>query len=180
VIEYSEFPEDAARAKNADGSRRFNAGNLAIHLLDVAFVERVAQGSVGLPFRRAEKVIPFVDESGVVQQPTRPNGVKLETFIFDLLPFARQPLVFEVDRAEEFSPVKNASGVDSLEASQRDQVLRACRWLEAGGVAVPRKPDGSPDCVVAISPRFALDADEVRAKASRIPPLRPGDRVYIK
>ena len=160
--------------------RKFNAGNLAIHLLDVAFVERIAARSFQMPFRRAEKIVPHVDENGVSVDPTSPNAVKLEAFIFDAIPLAKNPLVLEVDRAEEFSPVKNATGVDSLETSQRDQVRRAFRSLEDARVPVPRKTDGEPDVTVVISPSFAVDIDEVTAKADRLPTLRPGDAVLLE
>jgi UDP-N-acetylglucosamine/UDP-N-acetylgalactosamine diphosphorylase len=180
VVEYSDFPNELARAKNEDGSRRFDAGNLAIHLLDVGFVERVIAKSFELPFRRAEKKVAFIDENGTQVDPPEPNAIKLETFVFDALPLANKPLVLAVDRAEEFSPVKNATGVDSLETSQRDQVRRACRWLEAAGVKVPRKPDGEPGVTVAISPAFALDAEDVATHRDRLPPLSPGDELYIE
>ncbi len=45
--------------------------------------------------------------------PTTPNGWKFEMFIFDVFPFARQMVVMEVDRAMEFSPLKNAEGMRS-------------------------------------------------------------------
>ncbi len=180
VIEYTEFPDHFARLRNPDGSRRFNAGNLAIHLLDVDFVFHLGQGDIELPFRRAEKIVPFVDPQGVLQKPATPNAVKLETFIFDVLPFAQNPLVLEVDRAEEFSPVKNATGEDSLDTSRRHQNERACCWLESAGVAVPRRPDGAPLVTIAISPRLALDADDLKAKADRLPRLQPGDSIYLE
>ncbi len=180
VVEYTDFPESCARARNEDGSRRFDAGNLAIHLLNVDLVERLVGTTFQLPFRRAEKAVPYVDEAGRRVQPDRPNAVKLETFVFDALPFAANPLVLEVDRAEEFSPVKNATGVDSLESSKRDQVARACRWLEAAGVSIPRTPDGRPDLTVAISPLFAVDVEDVKAKADRLPRLQRGGAVYIE
>lgn len=175
VIEYSEFPETLARAKNPDGSRMFSWGNLAIHLIDVAFVDRIVAGSFQLPYRRAEKIVATVDETGAAIQPAKPNGIKLETFVFDALSLANQPLLLEADRAEEFSPVKNATGTDSLETSKRDQVARACRWLESAGVNVPRKPDGSPAIHVMISPSLALEADDLKLRLDRIPPLRAGE-----
>jgi len=178
VIEYTEFPVELARSRNPDGSRRFDAANLAIHLLNVPFVERVV-AQADLPFRRADKVVPYVDEDGSIVKPKSLNAVKLETFIFDVLPLAKNPLVLEVDRAEEFSPVKNLTGVDSLESAKRDQVRRACRWLEAAGVEVPRDPDGEPDVTVEISPLFAFDPEELVAKTDRIPPLKPGAEIYI-
>lgn len=164
VIEYSELPESLAHARNRDGSRTFNSANLAVHLLDVAFVDRVISQSFQMPFRRAEKIVPFVDERGMVQRPDKPNAVKLETFVFDVLPLARNAMVFEVERAEEFSPVKNATGVDSLETSCRDQIARAARWLEAAGVTLPRDPDGEPAVALEIAPGYALDAYDLRAQ----------------
>jgi UDP-N-acetylglucosamine/UDP-N-acetylgalactosamine diphosphorylase len=187
MIEYSELPDELAHRRNADGRRTFDAANLAVHLLNVAFVERIVGRSFELPYRRAEKIVPHVDDSGELRQPTSPNAVKLEMFVFDALPLAKNPLVFEVDRAEEFSPVKNATGVDSLETARRDQVARACRWLETAGVAVPRRPSGEPDAILAIDPLFALDADDVadalrrRAADGRGPPeIRPGDSLYLE
>ncbi len=179
VIEYTEFPEKAAQSRNPDGSRRFDAANLAIHLLNIDFVERVVAQS-DLPFRRAEKIVPYVGEDGLIIKPTSPKAVKLETFVFDFLPLANNPLVLEVDRSEEFSPVKNLTGVDSLESAKRDQVRRACRWLEAAGVKIPRDRNGEPDVTVEISPFFAIEAGDVAGKADRILPLKPSTTIYIE
>ncbi len=179
VIEYSEFPESLARARNPDGSRRFDFGNLAIHLLNVDFIDRIAGRSFQLPFRRAVKKVAFVDESGRCVEPDEPNAVKLETFVFDALPLAERSLLLEVDRSEEFSPVKNATGVDSLETSRRDQVRRARRWLEKAGVTVPRGSEGQPAVEVIISPRFALDAEDVAARREELPSLHEGAGLLI-
>ncbi len=180
VIEYFDLPDELAHARNQDGSRKFDAGNPAIHLLNVDFVDRVVARSFQMPFRRADKAVAYVDQTGSLQEPTAPNAVKLEAFIFDVLPLAANPLLLEVDRAEEFSPVKNATGVDSLESSKRDQNARACRWLESAGVTVPRKPDGQPDVTIAISPSFALDAEDVKESRHQVPVLKPGGAVYIE
>lgn len=177
VIEYSDFPEEAARSKNADGSRKFNAGNAAIHLFNVDFVERITAHA--LPFRRAEKAIGFVDEQGRTAKPDKPNGVKLETFVFDVMPLAKNPLLLEIERGEEFSPVKNATGVDSLESSRRDQNLRACRWLTAAGVAVPRGANGDPAVTVTLAPTFAIDQEDVVARKNCISNPKEGESVLL-
>lgn len=177
VIEYSDFPAESAHAKNSDGSRKFNAGNAAIHLFQVDFVERITAHA--LPFRRAEKAIPCIDERGRPTKPDNPNGVKLETFVFDVMPLAKNPLLLEIDRAEEFSPVKNATGVDSLESSRRDQNRRACRWLAAAGVIVPRRGDGEPAVTVTLAPTFALDPEDVVAKRESISNLTAGEAVLL-
>jgi len=178
MIEYSELPNELATAQNQDGSRRFNAANLAIHLFDVAFVDRVISESFQLPFRRAEKVVPFVDDSGALVTPTTPNAVKLETFVFDVLPLAKNPLVLEVDRAEEFSPIKNPTGVDSLESAKRDQIARACRWLEKAGVKLARPATGA-ELTVEISPLAALEADDLNPSVEIVPHVGGGNRFLI-
>jgi len=180
VVEYTEFPESVARSRNPDGTRTFDAGNLAIHLLNTAFVRRVTERPLSLPYRRAEKAVPCVDETGVRVEPKKPNAIKLESFIFDVLPLAANPLVLEVDRAEEFSPVKNATGVDSLETAQRDLVRRSCRWLESAGVSVPRRPDGEPDATIVLSPLWVLDRGDADPGRFPLPPIAAGQSRYIE
>jgi len=179
VIEYTEFPPNLTGSRFPDGRRRFDAGNLAIHLFDVAFVERLVGTTFQLPLRRAEKIVPYIGEDGSPCKPRTPNAVKLEMFIFDVLPLARNPLVLEVERADEFAPVKNANGADSLETSQRAQVERCARWLEKAEVPVPRRPTGECDLVVEMTPQFALDAEDVICNRHRIPPLRPGSSICL-
>ena len=59
--------------------------------------------------------------------------MKFETFVFDALPLAKNPLILEADRSEEFSPVKNMTGNDSLESSKADQIQKAKNWLLKAG-----------------------------------------------
>ncbi|MCH7993720.1 MAG: hypothetical protein IIB57_04655, partial [Planctomycetes bacterium] len=179
VIEYSNFPENLARELNSDGTRRFNVGNLAIHLLDVSFLDRIIAQRFELPYHRAKKTVTCMDENGFLRTPFKPNAVKLETFVFDALPLARTPLLLEVDRAEEFSPVKNAKGQDSLETAVRDQIRRAARWLEAAGVEIPRKADGEPNVTIEIAPAYALEADDVKRHAVGSLALRDAETIYL-
>ena len=94
-------------------------------------------------------------------EPAKPNTVKLEAFIFDAIPLAGQPMVLQTVRAEEFSPVKNATGVDSADTSRRDMNRRAAGWLDSAGFDVPRKA-GEPDGSYEISPLLALDGPHLR------------------
>jgi UDP-N-acetylglucosamine/UDP-N-acetylgalactosamine diphosphorylase len=166
VIEYSDFPQELACARNSDGSRRFNAGNVAIHVVSRQFVERLVAGgaAASLPWHRAEKVIRAVDPAAGSSEPVPTSVVKLERFVFDALPLARNPIVLYTAREEEFSPVKNAVGVDSVETARRDMIRRAARWLESCGVCVPRDVGGEPALALEISPAFALDVEDLRAR----------------
>jgi UDP-N-acetylglucosamine/UDP-N-acetylgalactosamine diphosphorylase len=105
--------------------------------------------------------VPHHDpESGKPVTPAEPNALKFERFIFDALPLADRWLAVETPRAEEFSPVKNATGVDSPDTARAAQLALFASWLERAGVATHGHP-------VEVSPLFALDADELKRK---IPP----------
>ena len=179
VIEYSDLPDELAEKRRPDGSLAFQLGSIAIHIISTDFVEKLNTEGFSLPLHRAVKKIPHIDANGHPVEPDEPNGVKLESFIFDALPIAERSIILEIDRAEQFAPVKNAAGVDSAESTRQMMVERAARWLESAGVAVPRRSDGSPDCLIEIAPSFALEPEDLPAKAERIAPIRPGDRVYL-
>ena len=89
VIEYSDLPDEAAQRKTEDGSLAFELGSIGIHIISVSFIEKLnADGDFALPFHRAVKKIPHIDENGNRIKPDEPNGVKLETFVFDAIPMA--------------------------------------------------------------------------------------------
>lgn len=181
VIEYSDLPDELAIAKNTDGSRKFDAGSIAIHMLRRSFVERLTgdSGHVALPWHRADKKVPFIDEEGNLQKPDAPNAVKLEMFVFDALPMAENPLVIYTDRAEEFSPVKNAEGVDSAITSRRDLIRRAARWMTEAGVNIPMGPDGEPNCTLEINSTFAFDAGDLKQQLTQPPTINAGDSLLL-
>lgn len=180
VIEYSDLPDELAEKRAEDGSLFLKAGNIALHMLSVEFVDKLNQGgSLNLPFHRAEKKIPCVDrESGTPINPDQPNGIKLEMFVFDALPMTAGSIVYEVDRVDEFAPIKNAEGSDSPASSRRLQTERAARWLEARGVSVPRRGDGEPDCTMEISPLTATRAEAL--PAGKLPKsIEPGAEIAL-
>ncbi|MCI0499179.1 MAG: UDPGP type 1 family protein [Planctomycetales bacterium] len=181
VIEYSDLPDEQALRKNPDGSLVFELGSIGIHIINRSFIEKLsAGGDFALPFHRAVKKIPYIDETGTLVQPDKPNGVKLETFVFDALPMAGRSVILQTLREEEFAPVKNAAGTDSPDVTRRMMVERAAAWLEAAGVKVPRTPDGAPDCVLEIAPGFALGPEDIKTKRDRIPPIAPGCQICLE
>ena len=179
VIEYSDLPDEQAHRRNPDGSLVFELGSIAIHVISTVFVERLNAGGFALPIHRAVKKIPHIDAQGNPVVPTEPNGIKLETFVFDALPLAERSIILQTIRSEEFAPVKNAAGDDSPEVSRCMMIARAANWLEAAGVKVPRKPDGIPDCILEIAPSFALHREDVAEKVDQIPQINPGDHLFL-
>lgn len=158
IIEYSDLPDEVAQRTNPDGSLVFWAGNIAVHVLDRKFLEHSAKQT--LPFHRASKAVPFVNDLGEIERPAKPNAIKFERFVFDLLPMAQTAIVVEGDSAEVFAPVKNADGAptDTPMTARQALVNQHRRWLNAAGISV------DPDAKVEINPRWALDAEEVAKK----------------
>jgi UDP-N-acetylglucosamine/UDP-N-acetylgalactosamine diphosphorylase len=174
VIEYSDLPMALQREKDpATGALRYEAGSIAIHAIDREFIRRMASGAGALPFHRADKKIATVDAGGREVKPEKANGVKFEMFVFDALPSAAKPIVVETGRADDFSPVKNAEGVDSPATCRADQVAQFIRWLRAAGAAVPADAPGGKDFTLEVSPLFGYDEDTFLESWSRLDPKPP-------
>lgn len=182
VIEYSDLPEELARAKNPDGTRMLDSGSVAIHLVCPRFVRALTSGGeLRLPWHIAHKKVPHIDlAGGRLVEPEKPNARKFEMFVFDAIPLARRAIVLQQHRRDCFSPVKNAEGVDSPATAQRDMVRRALAWLAACGIAVPAERGGQPAATVEISPLRALDPEQLAANPPALTAVRPGDRLYIE
>ena len=159
VVEYSDMPKEMQEETNKDGSIRFNGGSVAIHIFDRDFIERSGGAGEGvkLPFHRADKKIPFVDGDGCTVKPEALNGVKFEMFVFDALPLAKNPVIIEAAREDDFSPVKNAEGVDSPKTCAEDQLRMFARWLIAAGESIETDETGLPSITFEISHRLAAD-----------------------
>jgi UDP-N-acetylglucosamine/UDP-N-acetylgalactosamine diphosphorylase len=165
ILEYSDMPAEMAAERGADGQLLFRAGNPAIHLFRLDFLERVTSGVDRLGYHLARKKVPYYDlETGKVIQPTTENALKFELFIFDALPLAERTLAIRVGRNDEFAPVKNATGIDSPASCQKLLREQAARWLESARISVPRLADGEVAVPLEISPLFALTAEELAAR----------------
>jgi UDP-N-acetylglucosamine/UDP-N-acetylgalactosamine diphosphorylase len=163
VIEYSDLPPDLASRREPEGGLELWAGSIAIHVLERSFIERII-ARTQLPFHRAIKKVPYIDESGELVKPAEPNGVKFEQFIFDALPLAERYTIVETDRATEFEPLKNAVGPDSPATVHQRMSDLFGNWLEQAGAIVPRRSDGTVPFAIEISPLLALDAQELKTK----------------
>ena len=180
VIEYSDLPKSLQEEIDpAIGGLRYLAGSIAIHVFDTKFIRRMAKGGEGvaLPFHRADKKIPSIDAAGNVVKPDKPNGVKFEMFVFDALPFAKNPVIIETLREDDFSPVKNAEGLDSPKTCTDDQLRQFVRWLKSNGALVPADASGLPPFSVEVSPLFGYDEDsfaDAWKRLSQKPEIKAG------
>lgn len=160
IVEYSDLPESIAQQTGNDGELRFWAGNIAVHILDLQFLDRCLGQVNALPFHRALKAVEHLDAEGAQVKPDKPNAIKFERFIFDLLPRAKNALVVEAKPELAFAPVKNATGsdVDTPELAKQAICNLHRQWLREAGVEV------AETAKIEINPRYAMDPSEVAPK----------------
>jgi UDP-N-acetylglucosamine/UDP-N-acetylgalactosamine diphosphorylase len=155
IIEYSDFSPEDYRSRDEQGNIRHWAGNMAIHMISLSFVDRLNRQGFALPYHRAVKEVEGLDPAG---RNEKMAGLKFETFVFDSIPLAQKACCMEVVREEEFAPVKNQTGIDSPDTARQAMNSLFRRWLtEAGG-------EVAPNVQVEISPLFALDQEELAEK----------------
>lgn len=145
VIEYSEISPELASAKDETDPTllKLRAANIVNHYYSAKFLLNIPNWTSSyLPFHVANKKIPYVDltTGELVAKPAKPNGVKLEQFVFDVFPRLTfdEFACLEVDRSQEFSPLKNGPGAanDCPETSRHDLLAQAKAWLLKAGATV--------------------------------------------
>lgn len=166
VIEYSEldlYPQ--LLETDAEGNVVYYAGNPAIHILSVDFIEETFNRFEQFPWHRAHKKVPYINEAGKLVKPDAPNAYKFETFVFDALRFIQhEPVALEIDPPGEYTPIKSYSGENSVEGAWATMREYWAKWLEKAGCPVPRDSEGRVSIAIEISPQFALSEAEFLEK----------------
>jgi len=116
IVEYYELTEELMNAKDAKGNPAYNFGVILNYLFNVTALEGLLDGN--LPLHIVEKKIPYLNESGELVKPEEPNGYKFENLVLDMIHQLDTCLPYEVVREKEFAPIKNKTGVDSVESAK--------------------------------------------------------------
>jgi len=163
VVEYSEIDAATAEAKDAHKPDllKFRAANIVNHYYSYRFLESIPVWVKKLPHHVARKKIPYVDtEKGETIKPEKPNGIKLEQFVFDCFPFLTMDkfACMEVRREDEFSPLKNARGTgeDDPDTSKKDILTQGAKWVQAAGGVIVSEGD---DTGVEVSPLISYGGE---------------------
>ena len=116
IVEYYELSQEMMDAKDENGDPAYNFGVILNYLFNEKALEEIA--SKELPLHVVEKKIPHIDENAQLVKPEKPNGCKFEQLVLDMIHMLDSCLPYEVVREKEFAPIKNATGVDSVESAR--------------------------------------------------------------
>ncbi|KAJ8953060.1 hypothetical protein NQ314_007435 [Rhamnusium bicolor] len=148
VVEYSEITESTANLRDAEGNLVFRGGNICNHFFTTDFLKKIVEHHEHeLKLHVARKKIPYVDEEGEKIEPTAPNGIKIEKFIFDAFQFSQNFVTWEVPRETDFSPLKNSETAekDCPSTARRDLFSLHKIYIEiAGGTVAHGEVEISP------------------------------------
>jgi UDP-N-acetylglucosamine/UDP-N-acetylgalactosamine diphosphorylase len=116
IVEYIELTQDMLTQKDENGEYAYNFGVILNYLFRVDKLVNLLERK--LPYHKSAKKIPYINKAGEFIKPEEPNGYKYEQFILDMIQMLDNCLPFEVVREKEFAPIKNKTGVDSVESAR--------------------------------------------------------------
>ena len=116
IVEYYELTDELRNAKDDKGEPAYNYGVILNYLFKVEELEGILKKS--MPLHIVEKKIPYIDKEGRLINPEGPNGYKFESLVLDMIHLMKSCLPFEVIREKEFAPIKNKTGIDSVDTAR--------------------------------------------------------------
>ena len=116
IVEYYEMTDDMIHLKDENGNLLYNFGVILNYMFRLDKLEEIVKKE--LPVHIVEKKVPYMDETGTFIKPDKPNGYKFEELVLDMIHLMDSCLPYEVVRNHEFAPIKNPTGVDSVESAR--------------------------------------------------------------
>ena len=116
IVEYYEMTDDMIHLRDENGNLLYNFGVILNYMFRLDKLEQIVNKE--LPVHIVEKKIPYMDETGTFIKPDKPNGYKFEELVLDMIHLMDSCLPYEVVRNHEFAPIKNPTGVDSVESAR--------------------------------------------------------------
>lgn len=153
VVEYSNLPKSKLEELNDDNELVYSSANIAIHLFNYDFIKKiVSENFINLPFHKARKKVKAFTSNGekII------DCLKFEKFIFDALRLTKSSMILQTLREDEFAPVKNLKGVDSVETSKKMISSYVRRFSEKGNVVIPENVEN-----IEISSMSAINVNDI-------------------
>lgn len=116
IVEYYELTEEMRYETLPDGSLAYKDGVILNYLFSIKALEENMHNN--LSTHVVKKKIECLDENGNAKKPETENGYKFETLVLDMIHDMDNCLAYEVVREKEFAPIKNKTGVDSVDTAK--------------------------------------------------------------
>ena len=159
VVEYSEITHEMAEATSPTGDLLYGSAHICVNWFSISFLRRFINEHLlpKLPFHIARKKVSHLLEDGSMHIPSEPNAIKFELFIFDTFPYASKVVALEVERDDEFAPVKNAPGsaTDSPDTARSLFSALCTRQIIAAGGTISCAKDNASKNLLEIAPRLS-------------------------
>ena len=116
ILDYDDIDLNLSESKDENGMYLYREANMLSHIMSIDAVELVS--TKRLPYHRAYKKNPIINEEGTKIVPTKPNTFKFENFIFDGFKYFDDMLLLRVNKDEEFAPIKDFTGIYTPETAK--------------------------------------------------------------
>lgn len=116
IVEYYELTEEMRYQTKEDGDLAYKYGVILNYLFNMEDLEKNLNSN--LIVHVVKKKVPHLNEAGEKVKPETENGYKFETLVLDMVHMMDNCLAYEVVREKEFAPIKNKTGVDSVESAR--------------------------------------------------------------
>ena len=115
IVDCENFTCQISEIKNKQGKYLYRETNMLAHLFSLNAIKKMSD--VPLPYHRAFRKNPFVNEEGMKQVPNSPNIYKFEQFIFDAFSHFNNIALLRVNDEREFAPIKDFNGPHNPEVA---------------------------------------------------------------
>ena len=116
IVEYYELSDEMRYQKDEQGELAYKDGVILNYLFRIDKLEEIMNNKLNVHI--VKKKIPYVNAKGEIVKPEVENGYKFETLVLDMIHMMDNCLAYEVVREKEFAPIKNKTGVDSVDTAK--------------------------------------------------------------
>lgn len=108
IVDCENFVSELSKVQDKDGNYLYRETNMLAHLFSLDSLNYMAD--ITIPYHRAFRKSPFVNDEGMKQVPDSPNVYKFEQFVFDAFSHFDGITLLRVNEFEEFAPIKSFTG----------------------------------------------------------------------
>lgn len=108
IVDCENFSNELSRIQDNFGNYLYRETNMLAHIFHIDALYDMKD--LNIPYHRAFRKSPFVNDEGMKQVPEKPNIYKFEQFVFDAFSNFDNITLLRVNPEDEFAPIKNFNG----------------------------------------------------------------------